>query len=86
MSLEDIKAKGLKVWYVKDKKSGKYISNKYDCSYEYTDEPYIFCMSLACLHNHLTKPHFSYYSREGNKVINNIASPLNIDNLEIIEA
>ena len=86
MSVEDIKAKGLKAWYVKDKKSGKYISNKYDCSYEYTDEPYIFCMSLDCLHNHLTKPHFSYYSREANKVINNIASPLNIDDLEIIEA
>ena len=86
MSVEDIKAKGLKAWYVKDKKSGKYISNKYDCSYEYTDEPYIFCMSLDCLRNHLTKPHFSYYSREGNKVINNIALPLNIDDLEIIEA
>ena len=56
MSVEDIKAKGLKAWYVKDKKSGKYISNKYDCSYEYTDEPYIFCMSLDCLRNHLTKP------------------------------
>ena len=30
----------------------------------------------------ITKSHFSYYSREGNKVINNITSPLNIDDLD----
>lgn len=55
MSAEDIKTKGLKTWYVKDKKSGKYISTKYDGSYEFVDEPYIFCMSIECLRNGLTK-------------------------------
>lgn len=86
MSIEDIKAKGLKVWYVKDKKSGKYVSTKYDGSYEYVDEPYIFCMSLECLRNRLTKPHIFYHSREDGKIITNIiATPL-INDIEIIEA
>ena len=86
MSVEDIKAKGLSVWYVKDKKSGKYVSTKSDGSYEFVDKPYIFCMNLECLRNLLTKPHFSYYSREDGKVITNIIVTPIIDDIEIIEA
>lgn len=86
MSVEDIKAKGLKAWYVKNKKSGKYVSVKHDGSYEFVDEPYIFCMSLECLRNSLTKPHFSYYSREDGKIITNIIATPIINDIEIIEA
>lgn len=87
MSVEDIKAKGLKAWYVKDKNSGKYVSTKHDGSYDFVDEPYLFCMSLDCLRNSLTKPQRAvYYSREDGKIITNITTPLNIDDLEIIEA
>ena len=38
MSVEDIKAKGLKAWYVKDKNSGKYVSTKHDGNYDFVDE------------------------------------------------
>lgn len=86
MSVEDIKIKGLKVWYVKDKKSGKYVSTKTDGSYEFVDEPYIFCMSLECLRNLLSKPHVSHYSREDGKIITNVISTPIIDDIEIIEA
>ena len=88
MSIEDIKETGLKAWYVKDKKSGKYVSVKHDGSYEFVDEPYRFCMSLNCLRDYLTKPHRAvYYSREEGKIITNIiTTPLNIDDIEIIEA
>lgn len=85
MSIEDIKAKGLKAWYVKDKKSGKFISNKNDFSYEFVDEPYLFCMSLECLHKHLTTSHYSHYRKDGKEITNIISPPLNINDLEIIE-
>ena len=83
MSVEDIKAKGLKVWYVKAKKSGKYISTKYDGNYEFVDEPHIFCMSLDCLRNYLTKPHRTIYSKDS-KLNVNIISPLDINEIEIV--
>ena len=83
MSVEDIKAKGLKVWYVKAKKSGKYISTKYDGNYEFVDEPHIFCMSLDCLRNYLTKPHRTIYSKDS-KLNVNIISPLDINDIEIV--
>lgn len=86
MTVKDIKAKGLSVWYVKDKKSGKYVSIKRDGSYEFVDEPYIFCMSLECLRNSLTKPHVFRYSREDGKIITNIISTPIINDVEIIEA
>ena len=86
MTKEDIKTKGLKTWYVKDKKSGKYISTKYDGSYEFVDEPYIFCMSLECLHKHLTTPHYFHYRKDGKEITNIISPPLDINDLEIIEA
>lgn len=79
------KGNDLKMWYVKDKKSGKYISTKYDGSYEFADEPHIFCMSLECLHNSLTKPRFAIYRKEC-KLNTNITSPLNINDIEIMEA
>ena len=82
MSIEDIKAKGLKAWYVKDKKSGKFISY----SYEFLDEPYLFCMSLECLHKHLTTPHYFHYRKDGKEITNIISTPLDINDLEIIEA
>ena len=77
-----------KVWYVKDKKSGKYVATKDDGSYDFIDVPYRFCMSLNCLRDHLTKPRRAvYYSREEGKIITNIITTLlNIDDLEIIEA
>jgi hypothetical protein len=50
------------------------------------DEPYIFCMSLEWLRNSLTKPHFSYYSREDGKIITNIIATPIINDIEIIEA
>lgn len=83
MSVEDIKAKGLKVWYVKAKKSWKYISTKYDGNYEFVDEPHIFCMSLDCLRNYLTKPHRTIYSKDS-KLNVNIISPLDINEIEIV--
>lgn len=86
MSVEDIKIKGLKAWYVKDKKSGKYVSVKHDGSYEFVDEPYIFCMSLECLRNRFTKPFFSHYTREDGKIITNIIAMPLINDIEIIEA
>ena len=83
MSVEDIKAKGLKVWYVKAKKSGKYISTKYDGNYEFVDEPHMFCMSLDCLRNYLTQPHRTIYSKDS-KLNVNIISPLDINDIEIV--
>ena len=83
MSVEDIKAKGLKVWYVKAKKAGKYISTKYDGNYEFVDEPHMFCMSLDCLRNYLTKPHRTIYSKDS-KLNVNIISPLDINDIEIV--
>lgn len=85
MSVEDIKAKGLKAWYVKDKKSGKYVSTKHDGSYDFVDVPYLFCMSLEGLRNGLIKPHLGVYNKDG-KLNTIITTPLNIDDLEIIEA
>lgn len=85
MSIKDIKETGLKAWYVKDKKSGKYVSTKYDGSYELVDEPYLFCMSLDCLRNGLTKSHLGVYNKDG-KLTTIITTPLNINDLEIIEA
>jgi len=86
MTKEEMKARGLKAWYVKDKKSGKYVSNKSDGSYEFIDEPYVFCMSLDSLHNHLTKQRRAVYRKDGELHTNIISQPLNIDDLEIIEA
>ena len=85
MTKEEMKAKGLKAWYVKDKKSGKYVSNKSDGSYEFIDEPYVFCMSKECLLNGLTKSHLGVYNKDG-KLHTIKTTPLNIDDLEIIEA
>ena len=86
-AVEGIKEKGLKAWYVKDKKSEKYISIKYDGNFDFVDEPHRFCMSLDVLRYYLTKPHRTIYSRNGCKLITNtISTLLNIDDLEIIEA
>ena len=83
-AVEGIKEKGLKEWYVKDKKSEKYISIKYDGNYEFVDEPHMFCMSLDCLRNYLTQPHRTIYSRNDGKLITNIISPLDINEIEIV--
>ena len=85
-AVEGIKEKGLNAWYVKDKKSEKYISIKYDGNYEFADEPHLFRMSLDCLRNYLTKPHRTIYSINGCKLITNTISPLDINDIEIIEA
>jgi len=82
-AIEGIKEKGLKEWYVKDKKSEKYISIKYDGNYEFVDEPHMFCMSLDCLRNYLTQPHRTIYSKDS-KLNVNIISPLNINDIEIV--
>jgi hypothetical protein len=82
-AIEGIKAKGLNAWYVKDKKSEKYISIKYDGNYEFVDEPHMFCMSLDCLLNYLTKPHRTIYSKDS-KLNVNIISPLDINDIEIV--
>ena len=83
-AVEGIKEKGLKEWYVKDKKSEKYISIKYDGNYEFVDEPHMFCMSLDCLRNYLTQPHRTIYSINGCKLITNTISPLDINDIEIV--
>lgn len=85
-AVEGIKEKGLNAWYVKDKKSEKYISIKYDGNYEFVDEPHLFRMSLDCLRNYLTQPHRTIYSINGYKLITNTISPLDINDIEIIEA
>ena len=82
-AVEGIKEKGLKEWYVKDKKSEKYISIKYDGNYEFVDEPHMFCMSLDCLCNYLTQPHRTIYSKDS-KLNVNIISPLDINDIEIV--
>lgn len=82
-AVEGIKEKGLKKWYVKDKKSEKYISIKYDGNYEFVDEPHMFCMSLDCLRNYLTQPRRSIYSKDS-KLNVNIISPLDINDIEIV--
>lgn len=80
---EGITKKGLTAWYVKDKKSGKYINTKYDGNYELADEPHTFYMSLDCLRNFLTKPHSTRYSKD-RKLHVNIISPLDINDIEIV--
>lgn len=82
-AVEGIKEKGLNAWYVKDKKSEKYISIKYDGNYEFVDEPHMFRMSLDCLHNYLTQPHRTIYSKDS-KLNVNIISPLDINDIEIV--
>ena len=82
-AVEDIKEKALNAWYVKDKKSEKYISIKYDGNYEFVDEPHMFCMSLDSLRNYLTQPHRTIYSKDS-KLITNIISPLDINDIEIV--
>ena len=85
-AVEGIKEKGLKAWYVKDKKSEKYISIKYDGNFDFVDEPHRFCMSLDFLRYYLTKPHRTIYSKDSKLITNIIRTSLNIDDLEIIEA
>ena len=82
-AVEGIKEKGLKAWYVKDKKSEKYISIKYDGNFDFVDEPHRFCMSLDFLRYYLTKPHRTIYSKDS-KLNVNIISPFDINDIEIV--